>query len=144
MQYLKAIGIKLAMDDFGTGTSSLSILRTYPFDMVKIDRSFVPGIVDGADVRAVMHATIGLVERLGMSSLVEGIEEPAQHAVVRALGCRFGQGWLYGKPLQAQDVLAAADYLMANAQPGFMPAPLDDGASRLQDEGSSILDLALA
>jgi diguanylate cyclase (GGDEF)-like protein len=143
MQHLKAMGIKLAMDDFGTGTSSLSILRTYPFDVVKIDRSFVPGIVDGADVRAVIHATIGLVERLGMSSLVEGIEDPAQHAVVRAMGCRFGQGWLYGKPLQAHDVPAAADDLMALAQPGFQAAYTLQVPS-LQQERGSILDLALA
>jgi len=144
MQQLKAMGIKLAMDDFGTGTSSLSILRTYPFDVVKIDRSFVPGIVDGADVRAVIHATIGLVERLGMSSLVEGIEDPAQHAVVRAMGCRFGQGWLYGKPLQAHDVPAAADYLLAHAQPGFEPLHTVKTPAMMQEERGNLLDLALA
>ena len=114
MRDLKTLGVRLAMDDFGTGTSSLSILRTYPFDVIKIDRSFVQGLVSGADVRAVMHATIGLVERLGMPSLVEGIEDQAQLSLLCSMGCAYGQGWLFSAPVAAGEVLAVSDRLRAS------------------------------
>jgi EAL domain-containing protein (putative c-di-GMP-specific phosphodiesterase class I) len=123
---LKTLGVKLAMDDFGTGTSSLSVLRTFPFDVIKIDRSFVQGLETGADVRAVMHATIGLVERLGMSSLVEGIEETSQLAMVSSMGCALGQGWLFSAPVAARELPATADRLRTAA--GFY----DDETRRTQ------------
>jgi diguanylate cyclase (GGDEF)-like protein len=123
---LKTLGVKLAMDDFGTGTSSLSVLRTFPFDVIKVDRSFVQGLDTGADVRAVMHATIGLVERLGMSSLVEGIEETSQLAMVSSMGCGLGQGWLFSAPVAAREVPATADRLRMAA--GFY----DDETRRTQ------------
>ncbi len=105
MNDLRTLGVKLAMDDFGTGTSSLGILRTYPFDTIKIDRSFVQGLVGGSDVLAVMHATINLVEHLGMASLVEGIEQEAQVSVLLSIGCRYGQGFLFSKPVSADRLL---------------------------------------
>ena len=107
MKDLRALGVKLAMDDFGTGTSSLGILRTYPFDTIKIDRSFVQGLVGSADVLAVIHATINLVEHLGMASLVEGIEEDAQVSVLLSIGCRFGQGFLFSKPVSAERLVTS-------------------------------------
>jgi diguanylate cyclase (GGDEF)-like protein len=102
---LKALGIKLAMDDFGTGTSSLALLRTYPFDTIKIDRSFVQGLIGSNDVLAVIHATITLVEHLGMASLVEGIEEEAQVAVLLSSGCRFGQGYLFSRAVASDRLI---------------------------------------
>lgn len=106
MKELRGLGVKLAMDDFGTGTSSLSILRTYPFDTIKIDRSFVQGLVGHeTDVLAVIHATVRLVEHLGMASLVEGIEEPSQLSVLMSIGCRFGQGYLFSRPVTAERLL---------------------------------------
>jgi diguanylate cyclase (GGDEF)-like protein len=107
MRDLRALGVKLAMDDFGTGTSSLGILRTYPFDTIKIDRSFVQGLVGSADVLAVIHATINLVEHLGMASLVEGIEQEAQVSVLLSIGCRYGQGFLFSKPVPADRLVAS-------------------------------------
>jgi diguanylate cyclase (GGDEF)-like protein len=107
MKDLRALGVKLAMDDFGTGTSSLGILRTYPFDTIKIDRSFVQGLVGSADVLAVIHATINLVEHLGMASLVEGIEEDAQVSVLLSIGCRFGQGFLFSRPVPADRLVTS-------------------------------------
>jgi EAL domain-containing protein (putative c-di-GMP-specific phosphodiesterase class I) len=106
MKDLRALGVKLAMDDFGTGTSSLGILRTYPFDTIKIDRSFVQGLVGGSDVLAVIHATINLVENLGMASLVEGIEQEAQVSVLLSIGCRYGQGFLFSKPVSADRLMS--------------------------------------
>ena len=113
MRDLRALGVKLAMDDFGTGTSSLGILRTYPFDTIKIDRSFVQGLVGSADVMAVIHATINLVEHLGMRSLVEGIEQEAQVSVLLSIGCRYGQGFLFSKPVPADKLINSID-----ARPG--------------------------
>lgn len=114
---MRRLGVKLAMDDFGTGTSSLSLLREYPFDTVKIDRAFLEDLTNNRDVLAVIHATIGLVENLGMASLAEGVEEAAQVAVLQSLGCRYAQGYYFGRPVSAQYVLEA----MA-AKPADLPA----------------------
>jgi len=107
MHELRDLGVRLAMDDFGTGTSSLGFLRDYPFDTIKIDRSFVTNLTNNGDVLAVIHATINLIENLGMISLTEGIEEAAQVAVLQSLGCRQGQGYLFSRPVPAAQLLEA-------------------------------------
>jgi diguanylate cyclase (GGDEF)-like protein/PAS domain S-box-containing protein len=107
MGELHRLGVALAMDDFGTGTSSLRFLRDYPFTTIKIDRSFIKDLGTGEDVLAVMHATIRLIENLGMSSLAEGVEEPAQLEVLQSLGCRYAQGYLFCRPLPADQLLTA-------------------------------------
>jgi len=107
MRELRRLGVGLAMDDFGTGTSSLRFLRDYPFTTIKIDRSFIKDLNTGADVLAVMHATIRLIENLGMISLAEGVEEPAQLAILQSLGCRCAQGYLFSRPIPADQLLDA-------------------------------------
>jgi diguanylate cyclase (GGDEF)-like protein/PAS domain S-box-containing protein len=107
MRELRRLGIHLAMDDFGTGTSSLRFLQEYPFDTIKIDRSFVKDLNTGSDVLAVIHATVGLIENLGMASLAEGVEEPAQLAILQSLGCRYAQGYLFSRPVTAERLLDA-------------------------------------
>jgi diguanylate cyclase (GGDEF)-like protein len=109
MRELRRLGIRLAMDDFGTGTSSLGILRDFPFDTIKIDRSFVQDLIPNRDVLAVTHATIAMIENLGMASLAEGVEELAQVAVLQSLGCRYGQGYLFSRPVRADRLLDALD-----------------------------------
>jgi diguanylate cyclase (GGDEF)-like protein len=109
MHALRRLGVKLAMDDFGTGTSSLAFLRQYPFDIVKIDRSFVRDLTQSADVLAVIHATVNLVENLGMISLAEGVEDPSHVAVLLSLGCRLAQGYLFSRPVRAEALLHALD-----------------------------------
>jgi predicted signal transduction protein with EAL and GGDEF domain len=104
---LQTLGVQLAMDDFGTGTSSLGCLRNYPFNTVKIDRSFVQDLTSSPDVLAVIHATIHLVENLGMASLAEGVEESAQVAVLLSLGCRYAQGYFFSSPVAADLLLDA-------------------------------------
>jgi diguanylate cyclase (GGDEF)-like protein/PAS domain S-box-containing protein len=105
MERLRALGVRLAMDDFGTGTSSLACLRQYPFDVIKIDRSFVHDLAENPDVLAVIHATITLVENLGKASVAEGVEEAAQVAVLQSLGCRFAQGYYFSRPVSADRLL---------------------------------------
>ncbi len=95
---LAAMGFSIAMDDFGTGYASLSYLRHYAFDVIKIDRSFVRDLcVDAAD-RALISAAIAMAHALGMKVVAEGIESAEQFAALNALGCDFGQGYWIGKP----------------------------------------------
>jgi diguanylate cyclase (GGDEF)-like protein len=108
MQHLREIGVRLAMDDFGTGTSSLACLRDYPFDVVKIDRAFVANLAPGTDNMAVIHATITLLANLGKSCVAEGVETPAQLAILQSLGCSHGQGYHLGRPMADGQVVAAA------------------------------------
>jgi len=104
---LSAMGVKLAMDDFGTGTSSLGCLRDYPFDTIKIDKSFVTNLCRDPQVLAVAHATVNVIENLGMASVAEGIEDPSEVAVLQAMGCRYGQGYLFARPVCADELLGA-------------------------------------
>jgi diguanylate cyclase (GGDEF)-like protein/PAS domain S-box-containing protein len=106
MQELRGLGVRLAMDDFGTGTSSLGCLRDYPFDVIKIDRSFVGDVATNPDMLALIHATITLVENLGKTSVAEGVEDGAQVAVLQSLGCRQAQGYHFSRPVPAHELLA--------------------------------------
>lgn len=105
MHELHEIGVRLAMDDFGTGTSSLGCLSEYPFDVIKIDRSFINGLSAGPDRLAVLHATITLVENLGKSSVGEGVETPEQLATLQAMGCHYAQGYFLGSPMAEAEVV---------------------------------------
>jgi diguanylate cyclase (GGDEF)-like protein len=107
MQSLVALGVKLAMDDFGTGASSLGCLREFPFHTIKIDKSFVTDLASNPHVMAVAHATVRVIDSLGMTSVAEGIENPEELATLQSLGCRYGQGYLFAKPLPADQLLAA-------------------------------------
>ncbi|MGC3987378.1 MAG: EAL domain-containing protein [Pseudorhodoferax sp.] len=107
MQRLRALGVRLAMDDFGTGTSSLGCLRDYPFDVIKIDKSFVDGLSDDIGTLAVMHATISLVDNLGMASVAEGVEQYEQVGVLQSIGCRYGQGYLFSRPVPGEQLHSA-------------------------------------
>lgn len=107
MHALRALGVKLAMDDFGTGASSLGCLREYPFDTIKIDKSFVTNLTRDRDVLAVASATVTVIENLGMTSVAEGVEEAGEMAVLQGLGCRYGQGWLFGRPVPGDQLIAS-------------------------------------
>lgn len=102
---LASLGVRLVMDDYGTGTSSLGRLRDYPFHAIKIDRSFVTGMTRDRQVIAVAHATVNVIENLGMVSIAEGVETRAEVATLQAMGCRFGQGQLFAPPVPADQLL---------------------------------------
>jgi diguanylate cyclase (GGDEF)-like protein len=104
---LRQFGVRLAMDDFGTGTSSLSLLRGYPFNTIKIDRSFLQDVNTSHEVLAVIHATINLIENLEMASLAEGVEDATQVAILQSLGCRYAQGHFFSHPVCAEQLLQA-------------------------------------
>jgi len=104
MLRLKAIGVRFALDDFGTGYSSLLYLRRFPFDRIKIDRSFVRSIETAADAASIVHAIVSLGRGLGMKVTAEGVETPEQHLFLRAAGVHSMQGYRFGKPQAAQDI----------------------------------------
>jgi diguanylate cyclase (GGDEF)-like protein len=102
---LRAIGIRISMDDFGTGYSSLSYLRAFPFDKIKIDRSFMRDLERRGDSLAIIKAVISLGHSLGMSTTAEGVETEEQLRAVREQGCNEVQGFLFSPPLESGQVL---------------------------------------
>jgi c-di-GMP phosphodiesterase Gmr len=96
---LKALNTNLAMDDFGTGYSNLAYLQQLPIDVLKIDRSFVSGIMDDKDKRAIVRTVLSLAETLGMQTTAEGVETIEVSSALKELGCSFGQGYYYARPL---------------------------------------------
>ncbi|MBS0246100.1 MAG: EAL domain-containing protein [Proteobacteria bacterium] len=106
MRRLKAFGIRLALDDFGTGYSSLLYLRRFPFDKLKIDRSFVLSIEKAADAAAIVHAVVSLGRGLGMKVTAEGVETADQHLFLRAAGVHQMQGYRFGRPTAAERITA--------------------------------------
>jgi len=106
MRQLKALGVQFALDDFGTGYSSLLYLRTFPFDKLKIDRSFVSNIENAADSAAIVHAVVSLGRGLGMKVTAEGVETAEQHLFLRAAGVHSLQGFRFGRPGTALDITA--------------------------------------
>jgi diguanylate cyclase (GGDEF)-like protein len=103
---LKAFDASLAMDDFGTGYSSLAYLQRLPIDVLKIDRSFVSGMMMDSDSVAIVRAVLSLAEALGMSTTAEGVESRELATTLAALGCVSGQGYFFARPLEPEEALA--------------------------------------
>ena len=106
MMRLKALGVRLALDDFGTGYSSLLYLRRFPFDKLKIDRSFVLSIEKAADAAAIVHAIVSLGRGLGMNVTAEGVETADQQLFLRAAGVHSMQGYRFGRPVTVAEISA--------------------------------------
>ena len=102
LEQLKAIGVRLAVDDFGTGFSSLSYLRRFPIDSLKLDRSFVQEITADADDAIIVSAVISMGKSLKHRIIAEGVETLEQLAFLQAHGCNEGQGYFFSKPVAAQ------------------------------------------
>jgi diguanylate cyclase (GGDEF)-like protein/PAS domain S-box-containing protein len=105
---LQQVGVRLAIDDFGTGYSSLDYLRSFHVTRLKIDRRFISNVTTSADDAAIVRATIGLAQELGIEVLAEGVETAAQCDFLIAAGCKLAQGFLFGRPMRAA---AAAELL---------------------------------
>jgi EAL domain-containing protein (putative c-di-GMP-specific phosphodiesterase class I) len=104
LHQLRGIGVRISMDDFGTGYSSLSYLRCFPFDKIKIDRSFVKELSERPDCVAIIRAVAGLGMSLGIATTAEGIETEEQLERVRAEGCTEVQGYLFSAPRPAAEL----------------------------------------
>ncbi len=108
LEALKAVDAMVAMDDFGTGFSNLASLQKLPIDTLKIDRSFVTGMLDDPDKVAIVRAVLGLAQALGMTTTAEGIETKDLAQALAAMGCTTGQGWYYAAALSEDDALSFA------------------------------------
>ena len=115
MHALKSLGCSIAMDDFGTGYSNLAYLQKLPIDILKIDRSFVSGMLTDRDKIAIVRAVLSLAQALGMRTTAEGIENNELAQTLAALGCTYGQGYLYARPLEAADALSMIRSARASA-----------------------------
>ena len=104
LEDLKAPGIRLALDDFGTGYSSLSCVPRLPIDTIKIDRSFVMGMVENRDFAAMVHTVSVLAENLGLKVVGEGVETREHSTMLQAFDCQYGQGYLFAKPMPAKEI----------------------------------------
>ena len=100
---IQALGVRLVFDDFGTGFASLSYLKKFPLDGLKIDRSFVHGLLVNPDDAAIVSSTVGLAKQLGLSVIAEGIEDRATADFLVSMGCAEGQGYFFGKPMPASE-----------------------------------------
>ena len=101
---LKEMGCRLALDDFGTGYASLRHLLALPFDQLKVDRSFVHEVAYRPESRKIVAAVVGMGQNLGLVTLAEGVETREQQEILINLGCAQGQGWLYGRPVGADQI----------------------------------------
>jgi predicted signal transduction protein with EAL and GGDEF domain len=104
LHQLHGLGVRISMDDFGTGYSSLGYLRSFPFDKIKIDRSFVRDVATRDDSMAIVRAVTGLGRSLGISTTAEGVETSEQLAVLRVEGCTEVQGFLFNPPRPASEI----------------------------------------
>ena len=104
LRSLKRLGVGLVLDDFGTGYASLSALRRFPLDGIKIDRSFVSGLVDHREDRAIVAAIVHLAEELDLELVAEGVESEDQRQILLGMGCRRGQGYFFSKPLEDAEI----------------------------------------
>ena len=106
LMQLRARGLRVSVDDFGTGHSALAQLRQLPLDLLKVDRSFVRGIETNRDMKTILSAVMALAKELGLQTVAEGFEKTEQLELVRSLGCDAGQGYLFSKPVDSETAAA--------------------------------------
>ncbi|WP_033344852.1 EAL domain-containing protein [Catenuloplanes japonicus] len=104
MAALRQTGVRIAIDDFGTGYSSLSYLRHMPIDVLKIDKSFIDDMVHSRKQRALVAAIVQLADTLDLRVIAEGIEEPVHREMLASMGCPYGQGYLFSRPVNAAEI----------------------------------------
>src|SRR5262249_60888025 len=117
LHQLRAVGVKIALDDFGTGYSSLSYLHRFPFDKIKIDRSFVKNIGDEGASSAIIQAVVNIATASNMTTTAEGVEQEWQRELLRGLGCTEVEGYRFSPPVPAAEGGRLTQGTRDNAQP---------------------------
>ncbi|GAA0528470.1 hypothetical protein GCM10010172_06350 [Paractinoplanes ferrugineus] len=108
LRMLRAMGVRIAIDDFGTGYSSLSYLRQMPVDVLKLDKSFIDDILTSDQQHTMVDAIVALARNLDLKVIAEGVEEPGQRAALARMGCPYGQGYLFSRPVWPAEIVALA------------------------------------
>ena len=124
LRQIRALGVTIALDDFGTGYSSLETLRAFPFDKIKLDRSFMSEIEASSSAKAIIRAVMALSNSLDIPVLAEGIETEGQLSILDREGCHEAQGYLLGRPAALQQIVGSGQLSLIEAQ------PVDDAAGR--------------
>lgn len=115
------MGFSVAMDDFGSGYSSLNTLREIPVDVLKIDKEFLRESDENERSRKIIHSIVNMAVDLGIGTVCEGVEEPAQYAFLKSAGCETVQGFLFSKPIPSGDYVK--NYLETRGDPKTLPFP---------------------
>ncbi len=137
---MKELGIKLAIDDFGTGYSSLAYLKRLPFDVLKIDRSFVSGIGQSEEDTAIVQAVIAMAKSLRLTVTAEGIETAEQASVLKSWDCQLGQGYFFARPLTPTGLAALLS--KAHIVDAAIAAARDTTLSRTEAPGTGTLSVS--
>jgi EAL domain-containing protein (putative c-di-GMP-specific phosphodiesterase class I) len=127
LRRLKSQGVRIALDDFGTGYSSMSYLQAFPFDMIKIDRSFISNLDRSAQSKALLRGVIGLARGLELPVTAEGVETRAQFDVLTRAGCDLVQGFLIGRP---SSIDGYAEVVGRRARPERRDLPASQASAR--------------
>ena len=125
LNHLRSLGITTDVDDFGTGYSNFGYLVRLPISTLKIDRSFVTMMDENPANREVVRMVIALANNLGLSVIAEGIETERHRDVLRSLGCGYGQGYFYARPLDAENI---ERFLIEAGSAAFAPLPIEAAA----------------
>jgi EAL domain-containing protein (putative c-di-GMP-specific phosphodiesterase class I) len=130
LRALKRLGVRIAIDDFGTGFSSLSYLSRFPVDVLKIDKNFIEAVDEGGEKAGLARTIVDLGRTLRLATVAEGIERHSQVHALRAMGCAYGQGYLFGRATPAtgiNDLLQVGPtVLVAAPRPGAPAGPVSD------------------
>ncbi|MGH7622462.1 MAG: EAL domain-containing protein, partial [Gemmatimonadaceae bacterium] len=118
---LKALGVRLAIDDFGTGYCNLSYLQQFPIDILKIDKSFITNVAKNGGDAALASSIVGLATALQLHTVAEGVEDAEQRTQLIALGCGYGQGYLFAKPISAETI---GELIASGITPSLTPREL--------------------
>jgi diguanylate cyclase (GGDEF)-like protein len=130
LRALKALGVRVAVDQFGTGHSSMTYLRQFPVDMIKIDRSFVAGMTTDSDDLAIVASIVSLAAAVGVQAIAQGVETAEQVDGLRRLGCPLAQGFLWSHPVPAADLFDVGDAIARGAVRAPADAPSSGGSRR--------------
>jgi diguanylate cyclase (GGDEF)-like protein len=145
LSQLKDIGIRLSIDDFGTGYSSLSYLQRFPLDVLKIDRSFVSAMDKSAESLQIVRTIMSLAQSLGMSVVAEGTELQTQVSQLKSLGCEFGQGYFFSKPIDATAIRSLLrvplHWISPEKSMSIAPPCHEEQPHNLQDPAAPELDI---